>query len=183
MWKAFARFMFFNVFRWKFSGKFDTTIPKYIVIVAPHTSNWDFIIGIFARTSIGIGHAKYLGKSQLFKWPYGFIFRALGGHPVDRSKHNNLVEAVVAIFNSKEKFAVALAPEGTRKKVGKLKTGFYHIAEAAKIPIYLVGFDYPSKTVKISEAYYPSGDIDKDMPEIMKFFKNIVGKNPELGLF
>ena len=182
MWKAIARFVFFKILGWKFIGQFDSSIPKYIAIVAPHTSNWDFIIGVFARAAIGIDHAKYLGKSQLFKWPYGFIFRALGGHPVDRSKHNNLVEAVVDIFNSKERFAVALAPEGTRKKVGKLKTGFYHIAVQANIPIYLVGFDYPTKTIVIHDAYYPSGNIDDDMPEIMKFFGGITGKNPELGL-
>lgn len=167
---------------WKMVGAFDLTIPKYIIIVAPHTSSWDFYIGIMARTILHIENAKFLGKSQLFKWPYGFIFRAMGGHPVDRSKHNNLVDAVVAIFNSKKKFAVALAPEGTRKKVERLKTGFYHIAVLAQIPICKVGFDFSKKQVIIDEPFYPEGDIEKDMPKIMSFYKNIKGKNPELGL-
>lgn len=182
MWKALARFFFFKILGWKFEGKFDPSLPKYIAVVAPHTSNWDFIIGVLTRKIMGIDSVKFLGKSQLFKWPFGWFFRALGGYPVDRSKHNNLVEAVVAIFNSKERFAIGLAPEGTRKKVGQLKTGFYHIAVQANVPIILVGFDFPKKTVVVKNPFYPSGDIEKDMPVIMNFFKGIKGKNPEWGL-
>lgn len=182
MFRALAKFMFFKIIRWKVVGSFDPQIKKYIIIVGPHTSNWDFLIGVLARSIFQIDAAKFLGKSALFKWPYGFIFRALGGHPVDRSKNNSLVDAVVAIFNSKDRFAVALAPEGTRSKVASLKTGFYHIAVKANIPIYKVGFDYARKTVVIDTPFYPTGDLDKGMVSIISFYKNIKGKNPELGI-
>jgi len=152
------------------------------VIVGPHTSNWDFPIGVLARSIIQIQDAKYLGKSSLFKWPHGFIFRALGGHPVHRSRNNNLVDAVIDLFNNKEKFAVALAPEGTRSKVESIKTGFYHIAVKAKIPIIKVGLDYSLKQTIIDAPFYPSGDIERDMPLILDFFSKIKGKHPELGI-
>lgn len=176
------KLIFYKILGWETVGKFDPAIKKYIVIVAPHTSNWDFAIGVMARSILHIADAKFLGKSQLFRWPYGIIFRALGGYPVDRSRHNNWVDAAVEIFNSKEKFGMALAPEGTRKKVGKIKTGFYHIAVQAKIPIYKVGFDYSKKQVIIDEPFYPSGNIDEDMEKIMNFFRSVKGKHPELGL-
>ena len=152
------------------------------MIVGPHTSNWDFPIGVLARSIIQIQDAKYLGKSSLFKWPHGFIFRALGGHPVHRSRNNNLVDAVIDLFNNKEKFAVALAPEGTRSKVESIKTGFYHIAVKAKIPIIKVGLDYSLKQTIIDAPFYPSGDIERDMPLILDFFSKIKGKHPELGI-
>ncbi|MDH5365529.1 MAG: 1-acyl-sn-glycerol-3-phosphate acyltransferase [Cyclobacteriaceae bacterium] len=182
MIRAIYSFIFFKVIKWKIFGDFDTSVKKYIVIVAPHTSNWDFVIGIMVRSILKITDVKFIGKSQLFKWPYGFIFRAMGGHPVDRSKHNNLVEAVVEIFNAKEKFAVTIAPEGTRKKVDKFKTGFYHIAVKAKIPIYKVGFDFSKKLIVIDKPFSPTGNMDKDMTLIMDFYRSIRGKHPELGL-
>ena len=125
---------------------------------------------------------KYLGKKELFRPPFGWIFRTLGGYPVDRSRNSNLVDAIVEIFDSKEEFIIALAPEGTRKYVGKLKTGFYYIAQKAQIPIVMVGFDYSKKEVIISDPFYTSNDIDTDMPKIMIFFDGISGKNPENGL-
>lgn len=180
MLRTIYSFVFFKVIKWKIVGDFDISIKKYIVIVAPHTSNWDFVIGIMARSILKVKNVKFIGKSQLFKWPYGFIFRAMGGHPVDRTKHNNLVEAVVDIFNAKEKFAMALAPEGTRKKVNKFKTGFYHIAIKAKIPIYKVGFDFSRKLIIVDKPFHPTGNMDKDMTLIMDFYRSIRGKHPEL---
>ena len=182
MFRALVKFIYFKIIGWNIEGYFDPAIKKYVIIVAPHTSNWDFPIGVMARSIFQIDDAKFLGKSSLFKWPYGFIFRALGGHPVDRSKTNNLVDAVVDIFNSKKRFAVALAPEGTRSKVDSLKTGFYHIAVKANIPIYKVGFDYHKKCTVIDKPFHPSGNIEADMPIIMDFFRRIKGKNPELGI-
>lgn len=182
MFRALCSFIFFKILKWNFEGSFDHSIKKYIVIVAPHTSNWDFPIGVMARSIMRISDSKYLGKSQLFKWPYGFIFRALGGYPVDRSKYNNWVDAAVEIFNLKEKFVMALAPEGTRSKVGRLKTGFYHIAVKAKIPIYMVGFDFAKKKVIIADPYNPTGNLKEDMEDIMAFFLTITPKHPELGL-
>lgn len=182
MFRAVAKFIYFKLMGWTVDGSFDPKIKKYIIILAPHTSSLDFPIGVMSRSILKIGDAKFLGKSSLFKWPFGFIFRALGGHPVDRTKSNNLVDAVVDIFDSKEKFAVALAPEGTRSKVEKLKTGFYHIAVKAKIPIIKVGLDYGNKRMLVDTPFYPSGKIDQDMPLIIDFYKKIKGRNPELGI-
>jgi 1-acyl-sn-glycerol-3-phosphate acyltransferase len=151
--------------------------------VAPHTSNLDFFVGVLARAFIKeIKDSKFLGKKELFQPPFGWIFRVLGGYPVDRSRKSNLVDAIVEIFDSKERFIIALAPEGTRKYVGKLKTGFYYIAQKANIPIVMVGFDYVKKEVIISQPFYTGKSIKTDMPLIMKFFKGISGKNPKNGL-
>lgn len=167
---------------WTFEGDFEPRPSKFIVIVAPHTSNLDFVIGVMARSKLRLTSTKYLGKSQLFRFPYGFIFRALGGYPVDRTKHNNLVDAVVELFNSKEKFSIALAPEGTRSKVDRIKTGFYHIAKKVNIPIFLVGFDYGRKTIVIKEPMWPGGSALDDFRTIIQFYSTIQGKQPELGV-
>lgn len=151
------------------------------MVVAPHTSNYDFFIGVMARSILKLNFVKFLGKSQLFKPPHGFIFRWLGGTPVDRTQYNNLVDAVVALFNQNERFAIALAPEGTRKKVPRLKTGFYYIAKGAQVPILMVAFDYGTKTVRFAEPFLPTDSIENDFKKIIKFFSQSQGYNPELG--
>lgn len=156
-------------------------LPKYIVIVAPHTSNWDFFIGLAYRNILDMNYVGFLGKHQLFKPPFGWIFRKLGGIPVDRTSSHNLVDTVAAMFSKRERFAIAIAPEGTRKKVDKLKTGFYFIAAKAAVPIIMVGLDYSRKTVLFSHPMYPS-DQGKDFEEIFSFYRTIRGKHPELGL-
>lgn len=181
MFRAISKFIFYRILGWTIDGELDTSIPKYIIVVAPHTSNWDFLIGVLTRKVMGIEEAKYLGKSQLFRWPHGILFRWLGGYPVDRTIHNNWVDAAVDIFNNKEKFAIALAPEGTRSYVGQLKTGYYWIAVNAKIPIIKIGFDFKKKSIVVDKPFYPSGDYEKDRPLIMGFFKGITPLHPELG--
>lgn len=183
MVRAFLRFVFFKLLKWKVSGNFPIDLRKYIIIVGPHTSNWDFPLGVLFRgITTEIKDSKYLGKKELFKPPFGWFFRAIGGYPVDRSKHTNMVDAVVDVFESHNKFIIALAPEGTRAKVEKLRTGFYYIAMKAKIPIVMVGFDYGKKQVIISGAYKPINDIEKDMSVFMSFFRGIKGKNPDNDL-
>lgn len=151
------------------------------MIVAPHTSNWDFLVGLAARSILRI-NTKYLGKKELFRFPLGILFRYLGGYPVDRSRSTNMVEEVAQIFNRHEAFSICIAPEGTRSKTDKLKTGFYHIATRLNIPILMVGFDYPTREIRIHEPFYPSGHIETDMPEILGFFRTIRGKYPEKGI-
>lgn len=166
---------------WKIVGNFpDPNCPKNILAVVPHTSNWDFFLGILVRSAIN-SNTKFLAKHSLFRAPYGWIFRALGGYPVDRTKNNNLVESVKAIFDSKDEFSITIAPEGTRKKVSRLRTGFYHIARAANIPIILCRFDWGNKVVSFSEPFFPTGDQDADMEFIKNHFKGVIGKNPELS--
>ncbi len=154
---------------WKITGDFPEHEKKYITIVAPHNSNWDFILGVLVRGATGM-KSKYLGKASLFKPPHGWIFRMLGGYPVDRSKRTNLVDQVVDIFNKHEEFRLAIAPEGTRKKVNEWKTGFYYMSVQAKVPIVRCVLDWPNKEIRFYKPFTPSGDIQKDMPEIRKAF-------------
>lgn len=171
----------FWILGWKTVGKMPD-IPKFIIAVAPHTSNWDFPVGLAARSILRIRNAQFLGKSQLFKPPFGWFFRWLGGHPVERSSSHDMVEQVVKIFDQHEKFILALAPEGTRKKVTKLRTGFYYIAKGAKVPIVPVGFDFAKKQVIIREPFYPTENTEQDMETLLRFYRSVKGKNPELGL-
>ena len=174
--------LIFKLMGWKITGSFPPELRKYIVAVAPHTSNWDFPIGVMARSILRIRHAKFIGKSSLFKPPFGWLFRALGGYPVDRSKSNDMVKQVVDIINAHDDFILAIAPEGTRKKVDKLKTGFYYIAKGAGIPIIPCGFDFAKKEVVISSPLFPSGDIEADMNKLLQFYRGIHGANPDSGL-
>ena len=177
--KTIARFILFTLLGWKIENTFPTTPKKYVVIAAPHTSWVDFPIAILTRMSLGV-MVHFIGKGSLFKPPFGFFFRKLGGTPVDRSQSNNLVDAVVQIFNRKEEFRLGLSPEGTRKKVEKWKTGFYYIAKGANVPIVMATLDFGNKRVKISDPYYITDNKEKDFEVFYDFFKNIKGKNPEL---
>ena len=172
----------FRLMGWKIEGHFPAELKKYIVAVAPHTSNWDFIIGVMVRSILRMQNARFLGKSSLFKAPYGWFFRALGGYPVDRSKHTDMVQQVVDIFNEHNNFILAIAPEGTRKKVTKLKTGFYYIAKSSQVPVIPCGFDFSRKTVVIGQPFYPTEDVDSDIEGLVNFYRGIKGANPELGL-
>ncbi len=174
--------LLFRVFGWRINGEFSPDLKKYIIAVAPHTSNWDFLVGVAARSILRLHNARYLGKSQLFKPPFGWFFRWIGGYPVDRTKSHDMVEQVASIFNSHEKFVLAIAPEGTRKKVDKLKTGFYYIAKKAGVPIVPVGFDFKKKEVVIGQPFRPGSDFDADMQLLLRFYENISGRNPELGI-
>jgi len=178
--KRIAGFIFFNILGWKMDTNFPTHLKKYVVIAAPHTSWVDFPIAILARMSSGI-MINYIGKDSLFKGPFGFFFKALGGTPVDRSKNNKLVDAIIDIFNSKEEFRLGLSPEGTRKKVTEWKTGFYYIAKGAKVPIVMATLDFGNKRIKISEPYYTTDNMQKDFEVFKEFYLDVKGKNPELS--
>lgn len=176
--KSLSKFIFTTLFGWKVVGEFPSGLKKYVVIGAPHTSYWDFIIGMLVR-SILSEKINFIGKASLFKPPFGFIFTWLGGTPVDRSKNNNLVDAIVQVFDSREEFRLALSPEGTRSKVDNWKTGFYYIAKGAKAPIIMFTFDFGKKQVALSKPYYPTDDIDKDFKFFKNFYKDVKGKYPE----
>lgn len=152
------------------------------MVVAPHTSNWDFFVGWAGRSILRMTDVKYLGKSSLFKFPQGIFFKAIGGYPVDRSKHNNMVDAVVALFNSKEDFKIAITPEGTRSKVEKWKTGFYWVAYNAKVPIVFASIDFSRKLLLMEGRFDPTGNIEADMAIIQSYYKDKKGRHPELGV-
>ena len=172
----------FRIFGWKIKGQFPSGMKKFIVAVAPHTSNWDFLVGLASRSILRMQNARYLGKSSLFKPPFGWIFRALGGYPVDRSQHRDMVQQVADIFAAHDQFILALAPEGTRKKVDKLKTGFYYISKKSGVPIIPCGFDYAKKEVIIGDPFYPSDDVQNDIAMLTRFYSGITGRNPEFGI-
>ena len=126
--------------------------------------------------------AWYIGKKELFTWPFGYIFRALGGFPVDRKKNTHLVDQIVEIFNARDEFNITITPEGTRKYNPNWKTGFYQIASKANLPIQMVGFDYAQKQVTMAEPFFVSGDMIKDIEMMKTYFRQFKGKNPELGV-
>ena len=170
----------FRQFGWDIDGQVPN-LKKFIIPVVPHTTNWDFIIGVMTKWSLNL-KVNYIGKHQLFRFPYGFIFRWLGGRPVYRYKANDLVREVAEIFKNEDYFVMALAPEGTRSKVQKLKTGFYHIAVEAGIPIQPIGFDFKSRRVVVGELMYPTGNKDEDMKKLMDFYLTIMPLYPKDGI-
>jgi len=151
---------------------------KYMLIAAPHTSNWDFPLGILVKFSQKI-KLNYLGKGALFDSPFGWFFRALGGIPVYRKKKLNMVDQMVQEFNKRERMILAMSPEGTRSYLDYWKSGFYHIAHKAGVPIAMATLDFGNKIVKVGSAFMPTGDIQEDMKIIKAFFENVKGKNPE----
>lgn len=162
-------------FRW--FGPDPELVPKKVYAVYPHTSNWDFVLGMLLKWGMPI-KVNYVAKNALFRWPYGWIFRKLGGIPVDRSKSTHFVENMAAQYGLYKQLAFAIAPEGTRKRVRKFKSGFYYIAVKAGVPIIFVKFDFGRKIVDFSEPFYPTGDYTADMQLIVKHFQGTIGKNP-----
>ena len=174
--KLFAKLIFW-LWGWKILDDFEYT-KKCIVIAAPHTSNWDFLIGRCYAYILGI-RPKYLIKSSFFVPILGAFFRWNGGIPVYRDSKNNLVDQIVDKFNTADELILAIAPEGTRKWVKCWKTGFYYIAKNAQIPIFLMVLDFKNKKVGIINKIFPTGDIDADMLFIQNQYKDIQGCIPE----
>ena len=162
---------------WRIEGSFPD-IPKAVVIAAPHTSNWDFIIGIAAKSKLEL-NIHWLGKHTLFRKPFDRLFRWLGGMPVERNSSRGIVEQTIEIFRKKEQFLLGLSPEGTRKKVNRWKTGFYQIAKGACVPIIPVAFDYSKKIVLIGEPLEASGLTESDFAKLRDFYSTVKGRIPQ----
>lgn len=180
MKKRLYKFIFHRLLGWKLTGTVDPSVKKCIVIVVPHTANVDFFIALLVRGIMDV-EINFVGKKELFVFPFGYYFRSVGGAPLDRSGGKNNVDATVEVFSKHETFRLALSPEGTRKKVTELKTGFYYIALKAQVPIIPVAFDYGKKEVKVGAPIPVTGNYDEDMKVILPFFKGVKGKNPERG--
>ncbi len=151
---------------------------KYVLIGAPHTSNWDFVVGLLALWALGI-RARWLGKKELFKPPLGLLMRLLGGIPVDRSRRSNLVDQVAEILAREEEIAILITPEGTRGKAPYWRTGFYHMALKAGVPIALGYADFRRKEVGIGAYLWPTGDLRRDFEAIRAFYQDKTGLRPE----
>jgi len=169
--------LFLKMIGWRKEGSLPD-IPQYVIIVAPHTSNWDFPIGLAMAFSLRI-RGYWLGKDGLFRWPFHGFFRWLGGIPIDRSRSSDVVAQMVQVFKERARLTMVVAPEGTRKKVTYWKSGFYHIARGADVPIVLAFLDYLRKAGGIGPVFSPTGDIEADMEYIRAFYATMTGKHPE----
>ena len=177
LWK-----LYFRLIGWKIRAPFPINTPKAVIIVAPHTCVDDLFIGLAARSILRLKSLQFFGKQELFKGPTGFLLRHFGGHPVDRFSKKNMVDQAVDLFNENSEFLLALSPEGTRKKVERLRTGFYYIAQKANVPIVMVAFDFANKEIRIEEPFFTSNDESADFNKIIHYFATVKGKYPELGL-
>lgn len=153
-------------------------LPKFVLIVAPHTSNWDFFVGVGALFALGL-RVSFLGKDSLFRGPAGPILRWLGVMPIDRSVSRDRVTEMVDTFREHDRLIFGVTPEGTRKRVTEWKTGFYHVASGAGVPIVPVAFDWARKAVIIGPPFYPTGDATREIATIRGFFSGVTAKRPE----
>ncbi|WP_406683682.1 1-acyl-sn-glycerol-3-phosphate acyltransferase [Seonamhaeicola sp. MEBiC1930] len=173
-----AKFIYYKLLRWKVVGNISFSkhdIKKAVIIAVPHTSWHDFYIAVLLRSVLGV-KVNFVGKKSLFKFPFGWFFRALGGSPVNRYSNENKVERIAEIFEKKDEYRIAMAPEGTRKKVKEWRTGFYYIAKKAKVPIIMFTLDFENKQNKISEPFYPTNDSKADFKFMESFYKGVRGK-------
>ena len=158
---------------WNIEGEFPPR-PKIVAIVAPHTSNWDFVVGIFAVFAIGI-RVRFLAKHTLFRGPLGWFMRWCGGMPVNREAPQGLVPQVVEAIEKAERVFLAITPAGTRSSTKPWKSGFYHIAVAARVPILPVIFDGPNRAIRFLPAFEPSGDYEADLPKLQALYAGVRG--------
>jgi 1-acyl-sn-glycerol-3-phosphate acyltransferase len=175
--KRLYQFIFFKLLGWKIEGTIEPSVQKCVLIVVPHTSWHDFYLGPFSRGILEI-EINFVAKKELFRFPFGSYFKWMGGAPLDRTGGLNRVEAIAKLFEERKIFRLAIAPEGTRKKVTEWKTGFYYISLQAKVPIVPVAFDWGLRTVRYHKPFYPSGDIEIDLPLLHDYFKGVKGKIP-----
>jgi 1-acyl-sn-glycerol-3-phosphate acyltransferase len=171
--------LIFKLLGWRIKGVLPAEIKKCVIVAAPHTSNWDFILGRLAYFIMGVP-VRFLIKKEAFKPPYGGLLKKMGGISVDRSRSNNLVEDVAALFDKHDVLYVVITPEGTRKLVHQWRKGFYYIAMKAKVPVALGFVDYKKKEGGFGPVFYPSGDFDADFDVIREFYKHKTARNPEL---
>ena len=169
-----------KISQWRVEGSLPN-IPKFVMIAAPHTSNWDFPIMMFIAFKL---RAKlyWMGKDTIFRKPFKGVFKWLGGIPIDRSGSNNVVGQMVDKFHDTDRLILAIPPSGTRKKVEKWKSGFYHIASGANVPVVLGFLDFKRKTGGVGPVVTLTGDMEQDMKDIRAFYSNIEGKYPEKTL-
>jgi 1-acyl-sn-glycerol-3-phosphate acyltransferase len=162
---------------WKFTGAGFPDRRRFVLIVAPHTSNWDFPVGVMAMYAIGL-RGTFLGKDTLFKFPLGILMRFLGGFPVDRSSKHDVVTQTVELVQRLDRVIVVLSPEGTRKRTERWRTGFYWIAHNAGIPICPVAFDFGRKEIRLFPLFTTTGDAEKDVRALRANFRPEMAFDP-----
>ena len=173
----------FDVMGWKIVGDIPYHFKQLLVIAAPHTSGWEILYGIGARRKIALP-VHFIAKKELFDNPFsGYLFSKLGGSPVDRSGNKNTVDEVLKHFDANERFYLSIAPEGTRAKVDKFKSGFYHIAKKGKLPLLMLGIDFARREFVFRPVYFIKGDKpDEEIAYIQQWFTQFKGYHPEKGV-
>ena len=177
MLKQICGFLLYKVMGWTADVTVDHP-AKYIICLAPHTSNWDFIVGLLYSRSIGMS-CNFLMKKEWFFWPMGPLFRHLGGIPVWRSKHTSMTDRLAQTARESKTFHLCVTPEGTRSLNPVWKKGFYFISAKAGFPGLLYGVDYQKKQIVCTKSFVPTGDVDNEMRDIKLYFKDFKGKHPE----
>ncbi len=177
MWKSFCSWLLYKLLGWT-TDVTEAHPDKYIICLAPHTSNWDFFFGQLYIRSRGM-KSNFLMKKEWFFWPLGPIFRKIGGIPVYRSRHTSMTDNLADTALHLHDFHLAITPEGTRSLNPEWKKGFYFIAMKAQLPILLYGIDYDRKLIQCTKTIIPTGDVDGQMREIKMYYKNFKGKHPE----
>lgn len=172
-----SKFIINKIMGWKVIDPFPV-IPKCVLAVAPHTSNWDFVVGKLAYNSLG-RQANFLIKAEWFFFPFNIIFSKMGGIPVNRDRKESLTNKLAKEFKVRKWMHLGITPEGTRKPVKEWKKGFYFIALNAKVPILLIGLDYGKKEARVLDMFYPTGNYEVDILKIKESFKDIEAKKPE----
>lgn len=165
---------------WRVEGELPD-VPKMVIVAAPHTSNWDFVTGMLG---VVFGHgvrAQWLGKHTLFRPATGWLMRWLGGIPIERNAAHGVVSESIKVMNRAEQLLLVVTPEGTRKKVARWKTGFYHIAVGANVPIVLGALDFGRRRIVFGPVFTPSGDMERDIADIQAHYRQFTGRNPELA--
>lgn len=177
MWRKFCSWLLYRCMGWRV----EITEPhpdKYIICLAPHTSNWDFIMGQLFSGAVGL-KSNFLMKKEWFFWPLDMLWRHIGGIPVYRKKHTSMTDDLAEAALKAKTFHLCVTPEGTRSYNPEWKKGFYFIAYKSGIPILLYGVDYEKKLIQCNKSIIPSGDYEQDIKEIKSYFKNFKGKHPE----
>lgn len=169
---------FIAVAGWKAEGDIHLLPKKFVAILAPHTSNWDliFIMGILFALGLKF---NWFGKKEAFRWPVGGLFKRLGGIPIERSTNKNMVQHTVELIRSRERVIIGIAPEGTRSNAKYWKTGFYHIAHQAAVPLALAFLDYKRKVGGMGPLMETTGDIEEDLRVIRGYYEGVTAKYPE----
>lgn len=170
--------LFLRLLGWTLEGKLPEG-TKAVVIAAPHTTNWDMPIMLAVAYAHGI-NPSWLGKKELFRWPFGGFMRWLGGLPIDRGSRHNIVQQVVDVYGSSDRLYVVIPPSATRRRASHWKSGFYHIARGAGVPVMATALDYRRKVGSIGPAFLPTGNLKADMDILRAFYAGIAGKFPEL---
>lgn len=175
--KWFCR-LYLRIIGWKTGSVLPSSVKKCVLVGAPHTSNMDYPIALATLYASGV-KPRFLAKKSLFKFPVGIIMKLTGGLPVDRSKHNNMVEAMIEMFSRNDELVLLIPVEGTRSYVKEWKSGFYYTALGAGVPIALGYLDYGHKTAGFGELFYPTGDYHKDLKVIKQYYRQFKPKYPE----